>query len=67
MVADSGIDYCSSQRKNKPQLVLGGSFLSGLDEFLAKLCQHVNYLELTFHEVDEVRPRLCLPCPRTKR
>lgn len=31
------------------------NFLRGLDEFLAKLCQHDNYSEPAFHEVDEVR------------
>ena len=50
-----------SQRKNKPQPVLNGSFLRGLNEFFAKLCQDDSYTEPSFQEIDREKylsPRL---------
>ena len=50
-----------SQRKNKPQPVLNGSFLCGLNEFFAKLCQDDSYTEPSFQEIDREKnlsPRL---------
>ena len=41
-----------SQRKNKPQPVLNGSFLRGLNEFFAKLCQDDSYTEPSFQEIN---------------
>ena len=41
-----------SQRKNKPQPILTESFLRGLNEFLAKLCQDDSYMEPLFLEID---------------
>ena len=50
-----------SQRKNKPQPVLKESFLRGLNEFFAKLCQDDSYTESSFQEIDREKhlsPRL---------
>ena len=50
-----------SQRKNKPQPVLNESFLRGLNECFAKLCQDDSYTESSFQEIDREKrlsPRL---------
>ena len=41
-----------SQRKNKPQPVLNESFLRGLNEFFANVCQDDSYTEPSFQEID---------------
>ena len=50
-----------SQRKNKLQPVLSKSFLCGLNEFFAKLCEDDSYTEFSFREIDSdkhLSPRL---------
>ena len=43
----------SLKGKNKPQPVLNDSFLRGLKEFFAKLCQGDSYTEPLFQEIDK--------------
>lgn len=46
-----------SQRKNKPQPVLSESFLCGLNEFFATLCQDDSYTKSSFQEIGSDKHR----------